>query len=111
MKERELETAKKFAIVGNVEKLQKELLQIDGVVDIDFDLDGFYDNMHQVIVLVKYDIPATLEKYFEVRRELKNNVIKVAKENGLRKTEDRIEDYGTWFYFVFKHDKTWNKVS
>lgn len=110
MKERELETAKKFAIVGNVEKLQKELLQIDGVVDIDFDLDGFYDNMHQVIVLVKYDIPATLEKYFEVRRELKNNVIKVAKENGLSKTEDRIEDYGTWFYFVFKHDKTWNTV-
>lgn len=26
------------------------------------------------------------------------------------RTEDTIEDYGTWFYFVFKHDKTWNRV-
>ena len=111
LKDREKRTAEKYNIMENVEKLQKEFLQIDGITEIDFDLDGFYDNMHQVIVLTKYDIPVTLENYFEVRRELKNNVIKVAKENGLSRTEDAIEDYGTWFYFVFKHDKTWNKVS
>lgn len=103
LRDREKRTAEKYNIMENVEKLQKELLQIDGLTEIDYDLDGFYDNMHQVIVHTKYDIPVTLENYFEVRRELINKVIKVAYKNGLSRTEDVIENYGTWFSFVFKH--------
>ena len=107
MKERELRTAIKFNIIDKVEKLEKELLEIEGVTEVDFDLDGFYDDMHQVIFLTKYDIPVASENYFELRKKLINDVIKVANDNGLRRTEDRIEDYGEHFYFIMKCWKEW----
>lgn len=108
MKERTLNTANRFVILDKVEKLERQLLEIDGVVEVDFDLDGFYDDSNQVIFLTKYDIPVTLENYYEVRKQLINNVLKVAKNNGLNRTEDRIEDYGEWFYFVTTCGNRWN---
>lgn len=107
MKERELRTAKKFNIVDKVEKLKKELLEINGVTEVEFDLDGFYDNMHQIIFLTKYDIPVASENYLELREQLLNDVIKVVNNNGLTRAEDRIEDYGSHFYFVMKYEKEW----
>ena len=107
MKERTINTAKQFSILDKVEKLEAELLSIKGVVEVDFDLDGFYDNLKQVIFLTKYDIPVETENYFEARRQLIADVLKVAEENGLKRTEDRIEDYGTWFYFVTSCGDRW----
>ena len=107
MRERVLRTAKKFNIANKIEKLEKELLEIEGVTEVDFDLDGFYDDMHQVIFLTKYDIPVASDNYFELRKQLINNVINVANSNGLTRTEDRIEDYGEHFYFVMKYGKEW----
>lgn len=107
MKERELRTATKFNIIDKVEKLEKELLEIEGVTEVEFDLDGFYDDMHQVIFLTKYNIPTASENYFELRKQLINDVIRVANNNGLRRTEDRIKDYGEHFYFVMKYGKGW----
>lgn len=109
MRDRERITAIKFNIIDKCKKLEKELLQIEGITEVDFDLDGFYDNMYQVIFVAKYDIPANLDNYFEVRKQLVKEVIQVATNNGLTRTEDRIEDYGEHFYFVFKHDNTWKK--
>ena len=86
MDEKTRRTAERFDIIDKVEKLQKELLQIDGVIDVEFDIDGFYDNIGDFIFLTKYDIPVTLENYFEVRKRLKQNVIEVAKNNGLRRS-------------------------
>ena len=94
MNEKTRRTAERFNIIDKVEKLQKELLQIDGVIDVEFDIDGFYDNKGDFIFL---------------RKQLKQNVIEVAKNNGLRRSGDAIEDHGTWFYFVFLHDETWKK--
>lgn len=111
MRDRDFKTAKKFNIVDKIRKLEKELLTVNGVIDIDFDLDGFYDNMCQVIFLTKYDISINLDNYFEVKRQLIKEVIEVAAKNGLKRTEDRIEDYGEHFYFVFKHDNTWKTVN
>ena len=82
MKEREVRTAKKFGILDKCQELEQELLQI-------------------------YDIPATLENYFETRKEVVKNIIKVAGNYGLTRTEDAIEDYGTTFYFVFRCSKEW----
>lgn len=107
MKKRELRTAIKFNIIDKVEKLEKELLEIEGVTEVEFDLDGFYDDMYQVIFLTKYYIPVASENYFELRKQLINDVIRVANNNGLRRTEDRIEDYGEHFYFVMKYGKGW----
>lgn len=109
MKDMEYKTAEKFNILDKVQKLEKELLQIEGITEVDFNFDGFYDNMNQVIFVAKYDIPANLDNYFVVRKQLMEKVIQVATNNGLTRTEDRIEDYGEHFYFVFKHDNTWKK--
>ena len=104
-------TAKRFGLLEKIEKLEKELRNIDRLSAIDFDLDGFYDNIRQVIIVAKYDIPANTEKYFEVRKKFKQDVIGVAKNNGLSRTEDRIEDYGEHFYFVFQCNKEWNLIA
>lgn len=109
MRDKEFKIAEKFNILDKVQKIEKELLAVNGVTGIDFDLDGFYDNMCQVIFVAKYDISASLDNYFEVRKQLIKEVIKVAANNGLTRTGDKIEDYGENFYFVFKHDNTWKK--
>lgn len=105
MEERELRAAKKFGILDKCQELEQELLQIGRVKKIEFDLDEFYSNIYQVIILATYDIPVTLENYFEARKEVVNNIVNVAGTYGLTRTEDRIEDYGTAFYFVFRCSK------
>lgn len=107
MDTRTMETAVRFGILEKVQAFESELRTIQGVVDVEFDLDGFYDNMRQVIFLVKYDIPAAIEDYFQRRRELVANCLRIAADNDLTRTEDRIEDHGTWFYFVTRCGDTW----
>lgn len=107
MKERTIKTAKNFSILDRVEKLEKELLEVDGVTEVDFDLDGFYDDITNIIFLTKYDIPVRLENYYEVRKQMVNNILEVASKNGLKRTGDRIEDYGEWFYFVTSCGNRW----
>lgn len=99
--------AENFKIVNQCNNLEEALLNIDGVVKVDFDLYGFLDNLHQVILLIGYDIPLSSPNYFEKRREMVNHIISTAAENDLTRTEDRIEDYGEHFYFVFRHGKKW----
>ena len=106
----EMETAKRFGILDKMEKLEKDLLSVENASNfIDFDLNGFYDDMKQVIVIIGYNIPVGTENYFEVRRRFVVDVLEVAKENGLSRTEDRIEECSGCFYIVFKHDDTWRK--
>ena len=63
LNERNRKTAERFGILSMVEKLTAELMALDGVEDVDFDLDGFYDNIPYVIFLPKYRI--TGEPYFK----------------------------------------------
>ena len=102
-------TAKKYNIFEKIEKLEKELLSIEDVVKVEFDLDGFYDNIRQVIFIAKYDIPVNATDYFARKTYLRNEVKKVANDNGLRPSGDTIEDYGESYYFVFDCDKSWNE--
>lgn len=55
---------------------------------------------YDVIFLPKYNIPVSAEDYFERRRTLLTEVIRIAGKNGMARTEDRIEDYGQHFYIV-----------
>lgn len=55
--DRHKRTAEKHGILDLVETLQANLLALDGVDDVEFDLDGFYDNIPHVIFLPKYNIP------------------------------------------------------
>lgn len=110
MKQRTMETAERFCILEKVQAFESELRTIQGVVDVEFDLDGFYDNMRYVIFLVKYDIHAAIEDYFQRRKELVVNCLRIAADNDLAHTEDRIEDYGEHFYFVTRCGETWKRA-
>ena len=110
MKNRAIYNAWKFNIYDNCKKLESSLLKIYGIVDVDFDLSGFYDGDYQIIILVKYRVPMMENKtYYQTRKEIINNIINVAKANDLERSEDAIEDYGEHFYFVFDTYKPWLK--
>ena len=101
LNERDLRTADLYGFTERVTKLQRELLQIEGVTDVDFDLTGFLSSIPYVIFLPRYDgIPVSLPDYYERRRALLEAAIRVAAENGMTRTEDRVEDYGAHFYIV-----------
>ena len=102
---RQRKTAERFGLTEKIEKLQRELLEIEFIEDVEFDLDGFYSNINQIIFLTEYNIPVSAENYFSLRRKMVEEILETAVRNGLRKTEDRIEDYGTWLYFVTKISK------
>nr|DAQ92813.1 MAG TPA: hypothetical protein [Caudoviricetes sp.] len=58
MNDRTTATDARFGISEQCAALERDLLTLPGVVKVEFDLDGFYDNLRQVIFLVKFDIPA-----------------------------------------------------
>lgn len=107
LSDRTVNTAKHFGILERVDELHKKLLEIDHVVDVEFDLDGFWDNINQVIILAKYDIPVSLSNYYDVFRETLDKIFEVTTSFGLLPSGDRIEDYGEHFYIVRDCDKSW----
>ena len=114
MRERVIETAKRFGILEWCRAFEKGLLKIEDVVPdisddgIPFDLDGFSSGIFQVIIVPRYDIRASRDDYWEARKQVKERVIALAEKYDLHRTEDRIEDYGEHFYFVFHCGESWN---
>lgn len=98
LNKRNRNTAEVYGILALVEKLQTNLLAIEGVVDVDFDLDSFWSNIPYVIFLPKYNI--TGDNYFKRRRVLLTKILQEAETLGLFRTGDSIEDYGEHFYIV-----------
>lgn len=98
LSERNRNTAEQHGILHLVEELQAKLIAIDGVEDVDFDLDGFWSNIPYVIFLPKYNI--TGENYYKRRRILLTKILYEAEQFGLFRTGDSIEDYGQHFYIV-----------
>ena len=107
MRERDYVTAKRFGVLERIQEFEKKLLEVDHVIDVEFDLDGFYDDIRQVIFLPRYDIPYDTPEYFEVRKTMLQQCLDVAKDFGLNSSGDRIEDYGEHFYIVRSCDKSW----
>lgn len=101
------ETAQRFGILNQCEALENDLLKIPGVASVDFDLDGFFDNLHQVILLIEYDIDVKRGDCFEALRELKKHCIMAMLSHGLNPSGDAIEDYGRHLYFVRQCGKHW----
>ena len=106
MNDRTASTAARFGITEQCAALQRDLLTIPGTVEVEFDLDGFYD-LEEVILLVKFDIPVVNKNYYRDLRAQRQGVIDTAARHGLTRTPDAIENYGKHLYFVFHHDKTW----
>ena len=109
MKVRNVETAMHFGILDKVQELEKKLLNIEHVVSVDFDLDGFWSDIRQVIILPEYDIPVGLPNYYDVRKEMLKEILAVARDLGLNPSGDAIEDCGKHFYIVRDCDASWKK--
>lgn len=113
MREKERKIAEQFGILERCESFEADLRQVKDIVPdksddgIPFDLDGLLNGIRQVIIVPQYDIRADREDYWEARKALRKSVIALAKKYDLHRTEDRVEDYGEHFYFVFHCGKTW----
>lgn len=100
LRERERRTADAFGITYCVEELKRDLMAVDGVVDVEFDLDGYWSDIQQIIFLPKYSIPVQVEDYYQRRRTMIARILEVCARHGLTRSGDRIEDYGEHLYIV-----------
>lgn len=113
MRTRDIQTAERCGILERCMAFEKELLQIKDIVPdkvddgIPFDLSGFLSNIFQVIIVPKYSIRANRDGYWEAREHLIASVIALAEKYDLHRTDDRIEDQGRHFYFVFRCGISW----
>ncbi len=105
LREKEQRIADRFGITNLIDALKADLLTIQGVTSVEFDLDGFLDDLGQVIFLTGYDIP--FSTYFSARRQMIESIVSTAAAYGLTRTGDSIEDYGAHLYFVFSCDRRW----
>lgn len=101
--------AKKYGISDRMHQLKTSLLSIKGVVDVQFDLNGYLDNIYQVIVIAKYSIEylSDLGAYYKAHGRIQKELVNKARALNLTRSEDAIEDYGEHFYIVFS-SKKWN---
>ena len=97
----ETEIAKHYGVLERIEALKSDLLLCRFVQAVKFGFIAVDDKLMQLIVLTKYDIPASSPTYYPDRHDLIEEVLHVAEEHGLTRTDDLIEDHGTHFYFVF----------
>ena len=103
--------ARECGILDRMEALEAELMKIEGIVEVPFDLDNYGDSgMYQVILVPKYDIDVRREDYFEARRQQRQAIIEACLRHDLWPTGDRIEDYGEHWYMVRRCGDTWPRV-
>lgn len=105
------EIAKEYGISEKIGALEKALLSIKGVVNVDFDLNGYLDDIYEVIIIPKYSVLPVdwkSDDYYAKRKKVLQNILRKARAAGLKRTEDVIEDMGEHFYIVFS-SKEWNK--
>jgi hypothetical protein len=94
------------SVQEKIQELEKELLQIDGVNAVEFDLDN-YEDCHQVILLPHYDAGPLNGEYYRRRAFQLAKILTVCAAHDLHNSGDRIEDYETCWYIVRNCGKTW----
>lgn len=104
MKEETTRIAERYGLTEKCEMLEHDLLGIDGVTGVEFDLNGFLDDIHQMIVLVGYD-------FHKVKSKTKFAVYIIIEAcfHDLKTSGDQVEDYGEHLYFVFDCGQSWLK--
>ncbi len=107
--ERDIKTMKVFGIEAQMEKLHAELMSLPDIKDAEYDLSSFLSDIPYVIFLPKWNIPTAAKDYFDRKTALLQAILAVAHNNGLTRTGDRIEDYGSCWYIVTRCDWLVNK--
>ena len=113
MRARDVKIAEQFGLLERCKAFEEDLLKIKDIVPdksedgIPFDLTGFLSGIYYVIIVPQYDIRADRDDYWKARKHLLESVVALAEKYDLHRTDDRIEDYGAHFYFVFRCGKSW----
>ena len=102
--------AERFGILDRLQALEDDLLKIEGVSDIDFDID-YYDEIPQIIVIPRYNVPDGPGNWFNRRANQLARIVEVCAKHGLYHCGDKIEDYGEHWYIVREPDSTWPRVT
>ena len=102
--------ALRYGILDRMQALEDDLSKIPGIVHTEFDIRDLGEIRH-VILIPKYDIPATTPDYFSVRRLQLQTIFNVCEKHGLRPSGDPVEDMGEHWYIVRTCDKTWPKFA
>lgn len=97
--------AERYGITEKCASLERDLLSIDGVTSVEFDLNGFLDDIHQVIALVWYK-HHKIGSAWSVAGKI---VEKALLYHDLNDSGDLIEDYGEHLYLVFNCGPSWLK--
>lgn len=102
--------AEHFGILDKMQALEADLLTIEGVSDIDFDIDN-YDEIPQVILIPRYSVPDGNEPYYNRRAVQLAKIIIMCEAHGLLCSPgDKIEDYGEHWYIVRNCGVGWPRV-
>ena len=95
-----------FGILDKLQALEADLLTIEGVSDIDFDIDN-YDEIPHVILIPHYVIPLDEPRYFSLRQNTLSNILITCARFDLWPSGDSIEDMGEHWYIVRRIGDTW----
>jgi len=101
--------AAEFGILDKMQQLEADLLKIEGVSDIDFDIDN-YDEIPQVILIPRYSVPNGPGNWYKRRAIQLARIVQVCENHGLLNSGDRIEDYGEHWYIVRNCGVGWPRL-
>ncbi len=100
--------AVQYGLTERIGALEKALLSVKGITEVTFDLNGYLDDIYQVIVIARYRIESgALGDYYRQHGKIPKDMVAAANRLGLCRTSDAIEDMGEHFYIVFSSSK-WN---
>lgn len=95
-------------ILGRMQALESALLCIEGISDIDFDIDiyGDYEVSH-VILVPRYTLDVERPDYYDARKAQLHAILNVCEMHDLHSSGDRIEDQGNHWYIVRTCGQSW----
>lgn len=107
---RHAQTAERYGIRERLEALETDLLTINGVSSVEFDLDSIPDRIPYIIMLIGYGIDPRREDYFPARSAMLARIVETCNTHDLHSTGDRIEDYGEHYYIVRQQGASWKPL-
>jgi len=105
--------AVRWGILDKMEALEKDLLRIQGIVCVEFDIRGYGDGIRQVILIPQYFVDPALEvaRYYEARYQQLVSILTTCADHNLYPSGDRIEDMGQHWYIVRSCGPSWPVVA
>ena len=99
-------------ILDRMQALEDDLNRIDGISDIDFDIDTYnpYDRIFHVVLVPRYFVDVRRDDYFDARAAQLQKVLDVCEKHDLHPSGDRIEDMGQHWYIVRTCGESWPRT-